>query len=325
MSSVEEKEPIIQAFQRFLEIEREVQGKFQAFIQNFEEEMHEFFQEHLLPLSGVKFVTTKIEKLKPEPLQLPVKRPKEHALFKKPQIPVKKGENELSSHMELIKTRVRDLYEKNISPSLISKLFNLSLELVHSLGDWKQVPSEIASKMIEMKNDCIKLRDKGSSLKDISKAMRIPKKKVLILYGEITPNDLLKSAESKKVIVKKIAEGVSKVALSQELGMPVYKIQNWLDKVANGRELSDEDSIHSEGEFQRDTIRNSIFYYYQTNNKDLAASICNTKPEKVARWVDRFENGADPEALRFKKPVNVQEQKEIHTNSLIADFLKRIN
>ncbi|CAG9321163.1 unnamed protein product [Blepharisma stoltei] len=322
------------AFKRFMEIEREVQKRFQTFIQSFEDDMHTFFQQYLLPLSGGKLpISSKpisIDPPKPEP-QLPVKRPKENFSFpqssapKKSQPQPKRGDSELNSYMELLKSRVRELYEKNISPSFISKLFNLNLELVHSLGNWKQVPDEISSKMIEMKNECLKLKEKGFTLKEIGKTIRIPRKKVLILFGELTPIDLLKSAESKKCVVNKIAEGVSKIALSQELGTPVYKIQNWVDKVSNGRPLSDEDSIRSEGEISRETIRNSIFHYYQTNNKDLAASICSQKPEKIVQWVDRFENGTDIETIKFKKstPQPFPESYENLSNSLISDFFKK--
>lgn len=142
----EEKKPLLAAFKRFLDIQRGVQSRLQAFIQNFETEMHTFFQDYLLPLAGKKISGLKFSKFdRPAPL-LPAKRgrpEKEKPDFSRyesngPSLRKslrKKSDSQLYAHMELIKNRVRDLYSKSVNPALIAKLYNLNLELVHSLGD----------------------------------------------------------------------------------------------------------------------------------------------------------------------------------------------
>lgn len=182
--------------------------------------------------------------------------------------------------------------------------------------------------MREIKFDCLKLSENGATLKEIGKHMRIPKKKVLFLLGELTPSDLLKSSESKKVIVNKVNEGVSKVALAQELGLPCYKLQHWINEASAGRELSDDDAIHSDSENSRDTIRNAIFYYYQSNSKEAASSITKTEPNRIARWVNRFENDVDT-SITIEPPPQKPQKKTLPSdvidknNSLIADFIKK--
>jgi len=104
----------------------------------------------------------------------------------------------------------------------------------------------------------------------------------------------------------------------------VYKLQHWINEAAAGRELSDDDAIHSEGETSRDTIRNSIFNYYQLDSKEAASSHCGVEPEDIARWVSKFENDVDTTAEPIKsKKIFPSSDAYDKNNSLIADFLKK--
>ncbi|CAG9331126.1 unnamed protein product [Blepharisma stoltei] len=320
----EESSDIIEIFKKFMGIQRIAQTRFQAFIQTFDEEMYNFFQNHLLPLTEKKSSKTikfqPLDHKKPE-FSLPIKRQKESP----PCIPIakkaKNSDQQLCAHMDQIKSKVRDLYSKNVNPLLIAKLFNLSPDRVHGIGNWKQAPEEIQIKMSEMKAECEKLQSQGLSIKDISKKMKCPKKRVMNLLGELSPYDLLKSAESKQIIVNKISEGASKQNLANELGMPFYRLQHWINDASEGKELSDEDAIQSEGEIPRDTIRNSLYYYYKTNSKDMAANTCNIDPDYIDKWAKKLENSIDEGKIILPPSSELYERN----NNLVAEYLKNSN
>ncbi|CAG9316032.1 unnamed protein product [Blepharisma stoltei] len=325
MSRHEKNAAVLDAFQRFLQIQESTQSRFNGFVQNFNSQMTTFFKEQLLPLTITKIASPKLKPCKiPEKKSdpvLPMKRPKE--ALNPVKTPIKNAEVQLSNHVETMKAHIRELYAKNINPALISKLFNLKLDLIHSIGDYSQCPEDEKTQKLELKSECLKLRDSGTPVKYISKSLKLPKKKIMTILGEISPCDLLKSSESKKVIVSKIKEGVPKVALAKDLGMPIYKLQNWIDKVEKGEEPSDNDAIHSEGDYGRDTIRNSLFSYYQTDNFDVSAEMCNVYARDIENWIEKFEENTEGPRKRHKKTVKSSAELIDNHQSLLAEFLKK--
>ncbi|CAG9318753.1 unnamed protein product [Blepharisma stoltei] len=201
--------------------------------------------------------------------------------------------NEFKEKVENFKEMARNLYDKNISPKIISKLLNFPLNQIHVLGNWTQISYDIAKKNREIKKNVLKLSEEGLSISDICDKISIKKNIASMILDECSLVAVIRSPEDKRKFIKYVIENdkVSKNVISKITGINIVKLYEWINQYNSNLPFSNDEIITEDEGYTREEIREVIYNYFMSGSAEAAArknGIAN--PELVMKWVTYLEN-----------------------------------
>ncbi|CAG9331447.1 unnamed protein product [Blepharisma stoltei] len=218
--------------------------------------------------------------------EIPTKRPKKE----KPIDIRAELKRKYTPLLENIKEEIKKLYSKGIDPTIISKLFQISSHLVHSIGNWGQLTSNEIRGKIDLKAQVFSLLAAGASPQNICIKLNLSRGEFVNLTEEIPIYSIIKSPKAKIEFYELIKDSdLPKQTLSELTGIPQPKLWKWKEKVEANIPLSDEDSVNSDGEFSRETIKKALACLYATQSIEQAAKAAEVQnKDKILEWKRKF-------------------------------------
>lgn len=220
---------------------------------------------------------------------------------------------------EEIKSRAVRLYNANVIPRIIGRLFDIKgYWVIHVWGNFQQFPPHSANKMRLEQERCLELYEKGFSSEEISKSLCLRSVRVKYYLGQLPNLSKFYCLEYRISACKEVIQGADIKNVCSKYKIPIANIQLWIKEYesTNTIKMSPYDSIKADAEYDGVVIRNVLEEYLVDQNINKVALKFKVSPQaRILNWIQSFndslyikETGSDEETESPNKPSNTQSQ-----------------
>jgi hypothetical protein len=190
--------------------------------------------------------------------------------------------------LQAIQKHINELYNRGVKASILSGLYKLPTPLIHTWGNWTQLPAAKAEENRSLSNSAKDLLASGVSEHDVKEAIGIRSTKAYSnLLGRCElPKAFSSDRKRTSVNYVKLIRNAKKV--SEELQIPIKRLRRWVNKT----DLSSDDELLEFGwGKRRDEERLASIGEYYANKKKVTAVARKLGADafKVIGWVTEFE------------------------------------
>lgn len=245
----------------------------------------------------------------------------------------------LTQKNEEIKSRAIRLYNANVIPRIIGRLFDFKgYWIIHVWGNFYQFPPQRADKMRLERDQCLEMYNKGFSTEEISKSLCIKTVRVKYYLGQIPNLSKFYSLEYKILACKEVMEGGDLKTACSKYRIPIQDLQLWIKEYnsTNTIKMSHYEAIKSDPKYDGVVIRNVLEEYLIDQDIEKVALKYKVTPKiRILNWIKSFndslymkETGSDEEQASSKsqsleiKPVKFQ--KDVNINLADEDNVLKV-
>mmetsp|Transcript_74 Transcript_74/g.98 ORF Transcript_74/g.98 Transcript_74/m.98 type:complete len:390 (+) Transcript_74:71-1240(+) len=210
-----------------------------------------------------------------------------------------------------LRQKISNLYKNGVKATVISALYKIPTPLVHTWGDWSQLPPTKADENRSLSNSAKDLIHSGVQEKEVMEALGLknPKTYSYLLGRFDIPKSFSSEHKAASVDYTKLVRNIKKAA--EELDIPHKRLRSWVNK----EDLSsDEDFLSCGKGTKKDEERLKALEEYYLNNKSVSAAAKKTGiPDmyKIINWVTEFEKTCLSTPKKRQKTSDAPETLEV--------------
>lgn len=210
-----------------------------------------------------------------------------------------------------LRKKINSLYTSGVKATIISALYKLPVQLVHTWGDWTQLPQAKADENRSLSNSAKDLLASGVHEREVMEALGLKNHKTYsYLLGNFEmPKSYSSDQKTSSVDYTRLVRNIKKAA--EELDIPHKRLRSWVNK----EDLSsDEDFLSCGKGTKKDEERLQALEEYYMNNKSVSAAAKKTghiDVYKIINWVTEFEKNSLSTPKKRQKVAEVPETLEV--------------